>query len=103
MTTVPIGSVEDFDMNTPKRVTCAAGKLCVIKTAGGFYVLDDGCSHETASLSEGEFYDDDLEIECPLHASTFAVDSGEPSAPPATVPVKVWTVSVVDGQVHVEA
>ena len=53
----------------PTKVRCEIGTLCVIRTADGFRAIDDVCTHETASLSEGEYYDDTDEIECPLHAS----------------------------------
>ena len=52
--------------------------------------------HETASLSDGEYYDDTDEIECPLHASTFDCRTGAANEPPATQPVAVHQV-VVDG------
>ena len=62
----------------PTKVRCEIGTLCVIRTADGFRAIDDVCTHETASLSEGEYYDDTDEIECPLHASTFDCRSGQP-------------------------
>ncbi len=99
---VVIGSVADFEQNVPRKVDCALGSLCVIRTPAGFRALDDLCSHETASLSEGEFYDDDMEIECPLHASTFSVDTGEATAPPASDPVRCFSVTVEGDQVVVE-
>ena len=64
----------------PTKVRCEIGTLCVIRTADGFRAIDDMCTHETASLSEGEYYDDTDEIECRCtpHASTFDCRSGQP-------------------------
>ena len=101
MAKVVVGSVPDFLENEPTKVECALGTLCVIRTADGFRAVDDMCPHETASLSEGEYYDDTDELECPLHASTFDCRSGEPTEPPATEAVKVYDVSVEGDSVTV--
>lgn len=68
--------------------------VCLVRIGDAVYALDDTCSHADASLSEGELYDDDLEIECPLHGSTFSLTDGEPQCLPATEPVRVWQVAV---------
>lgn len=94
MAQMVIGSIDDFTENEPKQVTCAIGTLCVIRTAAGFRVLDDECTHETASLADGEYYDDTDEVECPLHQSTFDCSTGASNAPPATAAVTVYTATV---------
>jgi 3-phenylpropionate/trans-cinnamate dioxygenase ferredoxin subunit len=96
-----VGEVDDFTQDLPTKVHCDLGTLCVIRTAQGFRALDDTCTHETASLSEGDYYDDTDEIECPLHASTFDCATGQPTAPPATVAARVYAVTVRGDQVVV--
>ena len=59
---------------------------------GEFYAIDDTCN---ASLADG------CTIECSLHASCFDLRTGEPSGPPAKIPVRTHLVTVVDGVVHV--
>ncbi len=94
MAQVVIGTVDEFTELEPKQVVCAVGTLCVIRTADGFRALDDTCTHATMSLSDGDYYDDTDEIECPLHQSTFDCRTGEPTLPPATEPVAAYAVSV---------
>jgi 3-phenylpropionate/trans-cinnamate dioxygenase ferredoxin subunit len=53
------------------------------------------------SLSEGEVWSDEREIECPKHGSTFSVETGEPVTLPATQPVPVFRAEVADGKVTV--
>jgi len=53
-----------------------------------FYALGDRCSHEDYSLSEGEVWEDTVEIECPRHGSTFDLRDGTPCSLPATKPVR---------------
>ena len=38
------------------------------------YAIGDMCSHANVSLSEGEVWCDEREIECPKHGSTFSLD-----------------------------
>ena len=55
-------------------------------SATTFHAVDDECSHEDYSLSEGEVWVDECEIECPRHGSTFDLLTGEPCSLPATQP-----------------
>ncbi len=66
---------------------------------GGIHALDDRCTHADVSLSEGEV--DGCTLECWLHGSRFDVRTGEPSGPPATLPVAVYPVKIEDGDVFV--
>ena len=63
------------------------------------YAIGDVCSHANVSLSEGEVWCEEKELECPKHGSTFSVLDGQPATLPATQPVPVFDAKVVDGQV----
>jgi 3-phenylpropionate/trans-cinnamate dioxygenase ferredoxin subunit len=58
------------------------------------YAIGDICSHAHVSLSEGEVWCDEREIECPKHSSTFSLITGEPLTLPATQPVPVFRTEV---------
>ena len=64
-----------------------------------FYAVRDECSHASIPLSEGEI--DGCTLECWLHGSRFDLRTGQPTGPPATVPVPVYPVEVRDGDVYV--
>src|ERR1700722_16207037 len=49
--------------------------IAIYNVAGPFYATDDTCTHGEASLADG-FLDGHV-IECPFHAGTFDVRSGE--------------------------
>ena len=66
-----------------------------------FYAIGDRCSHEDYSLAEGEVFDEEREIECWKHGSTFDLRTGEPQSLPATKPVPVYDVKVEGGDVKV--
>src|SRR5439155_333354 len=59
------------------------------------------CSHADYSLSEGEIYADEREIECWKHGSTFSLETGQPQSLPATQPVPTYRVRIEDGNVVV--
>ena len=56
--------------------------VAIFNDGGQFFALDDTCSHEKASLSEG--WIDDGVVECPLHAGKFCLRNGEVLSMPAT-------------------
>lgn len=73
--------------------------VCLINLDGGYYALCDICTHEEASLSDGEIVGD--EIECPLHGGAFEIRTGMPAAFPVVVPAETYDVRVVDGDVQI--
>jgi 3-phenylpropionate/trans-cinnamate dioxygenase ferredoxin component len=66
---------------------------------GELFALDDTCSHQQASLSDG--WTEDCHVECPLHASRFDLRSGIPDVAPARKPVRTHEVRVQDGMIYV--
>ena len=74
--------------------TSTAPSVCVVNIDDDWYVIDDTCSHADYSLSEGDVWADEREIECPKHGSTFSLLTGEPQSLPATRPVPVYPVRV---------
>jgi 3-phenylpropionate/trans-cinnamate dioxygenase ferredoxin subunit len=87
-------SVKDVDPGSKKYVAVDGFKLCVVRIDDDFYVIDDTCSHANYSLCEGDLWEDDREIECPKHGSTFSLETGEPQTLPATAPVRVYEVNI---------
>ncbi|MDQ6726259.1 MAG: non-heme iron oxygenase ferredoxin subunit [Actinomycetota bacterium] len=77
-------------------------RICVVRIGDDFYAIGDRCSHADFSLSEGEVWPDEREIECWKHGSTFSLLTGEPQTLPATAPVPVYDVRVEGGDVIVE-
>ena len=96
---VTVASVEDLKPGEMTYVEVADEPVCLINLDGQFYAISDICTHEEASLSDGEIVGD--EIECPLHGGAFEIRTGAPAAFPVVVPVETFRVRVVDGQVQV--
>ncbi len=91
---IRVCSVADLGPNTAARFDVGGHRIALVRVGDDFYAIGDRCSHEDYSLSEGEVYPEDLEIECWKHGSTFSLETGEPVTLPATQPVPVYDVLV---------
>ena len=94
MADVRVCAIGDVAPGTAKRVDVDGLRLCVVHLDGEFMVIGDRCSHADYSLSEGDVWLDEREIECPKHGSTFSLDTGEPQTLPATQPVPIYAARV---------
>jgi 3-phenylpropionate/trans-cinnamate dioxygenase ferredoxin subunit len=84
-----------------RRFVVGGVPMAVVRIDDAVHAIGDICSHANVSLSEGEVWCDERELECPKHGSTFSLDTGEPTTLPATQPVPVYETEVVDGKVIV--
>ncbi|MGH9189501.1 MAG: non-heme iron oxygenase ferredoxin subunit [Acidimicrobiales bacterium] len=100
--TQPICRVDDVAPGTARRFEVDGHRIALVRVGDDFYALGDRCSHADYSLSEGEIWPDDLEIECPKHGSTFSLVTGAPQTFPATTAVPVYPVHVEGDEVVVE-
>ena len=97
-----VGPLESIANCTARRFDIGGRSIAIIRIDDSVYAIGDTCSHAEVSLSEGELYCEDKEIECWKHGSTFSLETGEPLTLPATRPVPVYVASVVDGNIVVE-
>ena len=64
------------------------------------YVSDDMCTHGNASLGDEGYLEGHI-IECTWHEGKYDIRTGEPVALPCTEAIKVYPVSVKDGEVYI--
>jgi 3-phenylpropionate/trans-cinnamate dioxygenase ferredoxin subunit len=98
---VTVGRLDDMPSGTARRVEIAGVAVAVVRIDDDVYAIGDVCSHANVSLSGGEVWCDERELECPKHGSAFSLVDGSPSTLPATQPVPVFKASVVDGEIVV--
>lgn len=97
---VSVGKLADLPDGRGVRVEAAGHRVAVFRIGEMAYAIGDRCSHAEASLAEGELFD--LDVECPRHGSEFNIATGEPDSLPATRPVPVYPVELLDGEVFLE-
>lgn len=94
-------ALDDLEPGTARRFDVAGVAVAVVRIDDDVYAIGDVCTHADVSLSGGEVWCDERELECPKHSSAFSLLTGEPQTLPATQPVPVFGAAVVDGQIHV--
>ena len=92
----PVAKVSEIGPGEMKYVEAGPNEdpICLINYEGEFFALDDLCTHEYASLSDGEIIGD--EIECPLHGGAFEIRTGLPASMPVVVPATMYDVKIED-------
>ena len=98
---VRLCAVDEMEPGTARRFDIGRHRIALVRIGEEFYAIGDRCSHADFSLSDGDVYAEDYEIECWKHGSTFDLKTGEPQSLPATKPVPVYDVTVDDGDVKV--
>lgn len=96
---IPACSVTDLPPGESVRIQ-ADVPIAVFNADGDLYAIDDTCSHQDASLSDGWL--EGCFVECPLHAALFDLRTGMPSCLPAKKPVRTHMVLVHDGYIYVD-
>ncbi|HUQ64347.1 MAG TPA: non-heme iron oxygenase ferredoxin subunit [Acidimicrobiales bacterium] len=102
MTRVRLCAKDELEAGTARRFDIGEHRICLVRIGDDFYAVGDRCSHADFSLSEGEIWPDEREIECWKHGSTFSLETGEPQSLPATRPVPVYSVNVEGDEIFVE-
>jgi 3-phenylpropionate/trans-cinnamate dioxygenase ferredoxin component len=95
---IPVCRLEDLPAGESVRLDTTP-PVAVFNADGELFAVDDTCSHQDASLSEGWL--EGCLVECPLHAATFDLRTGRPTCLPARRPVRTHQVYVEDGMVLV--
>jgi len=97
---VAVARAEDFPPGTVRTLEIEGTPIAVFNLDGHYHAIEDLCSHETETLSDGEIAGD--EIVCPRHGSHFSIRTGQALSPPAYEPVATFPVRVEDGMVMVK-
>ncbi|HKW71519.1 MAG TPA: non-heme iron oxygenase ferredoxin subunit [Candidatus Dormibacteraeota bacterium] len=96
-----VAAEAELPVETMKRVDAGDTPVCVAHAEDGhFYALNDVCTHEEFSLSDGELWG--LDVECPQHGSRFNLQTGKVTGLPAVIPAQTYPVTVEDGDVYVD-
>ena len=99
---VDVGALSEFAPGTATRVEVGGVPVAVVRVGDDVHAVNDICSHANVSLSGGEVWCDELEIECPRHSSTFSLLTGEALTLPATQPIAVYRATISGGRVLVD-
>jgi 3-phenylpropionate/trans-cinnamate dioxygenase ferredoxin subunit len=102
VTSFDIGVLDDFELGVPRQLHVGGRVLAAVRIDDTVYALDDRCSHEEFSLSDGDVDLDSAEIECARHGAMFRLSDGAALTLPATRPVAHYEVREQSGRLEVE-
>ena len=86
------GEMFDFDYEDKK--------ILLANINGKIYATGRICTHADADLSTGILSEEG--VTCPLHLSTFNLETGIPQNLPAEVPLKTYNVKIEQNEIYVE-
>jgi 3-phenylpropionate/trans-cinnamate dioxygenase ferredoxin subunit len=89
---VRVARVADVPPGTVRRVEVGGRRVALANVEGEFFAVEDTCTHEEASLSEGGLSGEVLV--CPKHGSRFNIRTGRVLSLPAVRSVAVFPVRV---------
>ena len=95
----PALPLSDIPQGSMRPVTLGGREIVICHTREGIYALDNICSHAHARMCEGRLRA--TRIVCPLHGASFDIRDGKVLGPPATQPLPIFQVRVVDGTVEI--
>lgn len=96
---VDVAARDELEDDDVIKVDASGKSIAVFLVDSRYYAIDDGCTHELASLSEG--YLEDTVIECPLHQGAFCIKTGRALHAPAEDPVTTYEVEVRGNRIFV--
>ena len=85
--------------NTPTRAMYQGAPILLVRRGERLFAMAETCSHFSGPLSEGKLDDDS--IECPYHASRFALEDGRVLNGPAVHPQPCLEVRARNGVIEV--
>jgi 3-phenylpropionate/trans-cinnamate dioxygenase ferredoxin component len=97
---VKVAKTDELGPGQSKLVDVKGKRIALFNIDGEFFAIDDMCTHEEASLAEGEI--SGYEVTCPLHGAKFDIRSGEVLGPPAYDDVASYPVRISGSDIEVE-
>ena len=97
---VKVARTDEIEPGQAKIVDVKGKQIALFNVGGEYFAIDNMCTHEEASLAEGEV--SGYEVTCPLHGAKFDVRSGGVLGPPAYDDVASYPVRVSGGDVEVD-
>jgi 3-phenylpropionate/trans-cinnamate dioxygenase ferredoxin component len=96
-----LAGLDDVEDGAAIRVDVDGKRIALVRVGDEVHAIGDQCSHSNVSLAEGEVDCDEMTIECWKHGSLFSICTGEAVTLPATQPVPVYDLEVVESEIFV--
>ena len=96
---VSVAKVGEIPDGGVKVVRLGDQDLAIYHVDGGYYAIDDICTHDGGELASGVL--EGTVVECPRHGARFDVRTGAVLSLPAVAPVMSYDLRLKDGEIQV--
>ena len=96
---VTVARVGEIPVGGVKVVRMDDQPLALFHLEGGYFAMEDLCSHDGGPLAEGVLEGE--VIECPRHGARFNVKTGAALCLPAVAPVATYAVRIQGDEIQV--
>ncbi len=96
---IRVASVGDFGQQSQMVFELNGRMLLLIFQKGNYYCIDDVCTHDGGTLSDGEL--EEGCIVCPRHGAKFSILTGTALTMPATEPTGSYPVKCIGQDIYV--
>lgn len=95
-------ALESEFQQTDRKLVDLGGthQIGLFRLPDGYYAISAWCSHQKATMINGEVSDHTLE--CPLHGARFCLKTGRALSLPAVRPVPRYDVKVENGRIFLK-
>lgn len=94
-----VASLGDLEPNGQFVFEVDGNMLLLVRVGDQFYCIDDVCTHDGGTLSDGEI--EDRCIICPRHGAKFSLETGEALTMPATESTGSYPVKIIGHDIFV--
>ncbi len=88
------GEMLDFDHGD--------NKILIARAHGQVFATNRICTHAYADLSTGILNEEESTVTCPLHLSSFKLDTGAPQNLPAEEPLRTYKVKIQENAIYIK-
>jgi len=99
-TLVKVAEKKDLPAGSVKAVDFNGKRIALFNVNSQYYAIDDVCTHEGGTLSEGEV--EGTVVACPWHGATFNITNGAVLSEPASEGVKSYKVHLEGEDIKIE-
>ena len=97
---VKAATMDEIQPGEALLVDVKGKQIALFNIDGEYFAIDNMCTHEEASLAEGEI--SGREVTCPLHGAKFDITTGEVLGPPAYDDVACYAVRVTGSDIEID-
>ena len=96
---VTVSKVGELAPGEFRRIDVDGANIAVFNLSGGYYAIEDVCTHDGGQLTGGVVEGD--QVVCPRHGARFCIKTGAALTAPAYEPVASFPVRIENGVIQV--